>query len=173
VLAMLAHAFLTITATDQPEPPSTSGLIAFTRNENRHLLSPPSQPRSHIYPATAGPGRPGDAATNSTRNSATTSGEKPAGQDSHTGSKGSHTDRKPLERGGARRYGRPHVLGGTGRDTSSGRRQRSIPPTLRAESCPFVSHAVDHRFRSGTSPFSIDIATGRSACDRELFQGEC
>ena len=39
VLATLAHAFITITAADQPEPPSTSGLIPFTRNEIRHLLA--------------------------------------------------------------------------------------------------------------------------------------
>ncbi|MEY9860075.1 hypothetical protein ABH935_005711 [Catenulispora sp. GAS73] len=39
VLAMLAHAFLTITTAQQPGPQTASSLIPFTRNEIRHLLA--------------------------------------------------------------------------------------------------------------------------------------
>jgi hypothetical protein len=39
VLAMLAHAFLTITTAEQPEPQTASSLLPFTRNEIRHLLA--------------------------------------------------------------------------------------------------------------------------------------
>lgn len=39
ILAMLAHAFLTVLAADQPDPAPDTGMIALTRNEAAHLLA--------------------------------------------------------------------------------------------------------------------------------------
>jgi hypothetical protein len=39
VLALLAHAFLTIVAAEQPRSPATAGMISVTRNEIAHLLA--------------------------------------------------------------------------------------------------------------------------------------
>ncbi|GAA1959346.1 IS701 family transposase [Catenulispora subtropica] len=39
VLAMLAHAFLTVLAAEQPAPEEDTGMIALTRNETAHLLA--------------------------------------------------------------------------------------------------------------------------------------
>ncbi|MFF3327860.1 transposase [Streptomyces sp. NPDC002889] len=47
VLVMLAHAFLTIAAAEQPEPPDNAQMIRLTRNEIAHLLAVADHNRPH------------------------------------------------------------------------------------------------------------------------------
>jgi hypothetical protein len=50
---MLAHAFLTATAADQPTPPTNTDMIPLTRNEIAHLLAvtlfTPTHPHQHRW----------------------------------------------------------------------------------------------------------------------------
>lgn len=53
VLVMLAHAFLTVAAAEQPDPPADSDMIPLTRNEIAHLLAvtlfTPTHPHQHRW----------------------------------------------------------------------------------------------------------------------------
>jgi hypothetical protein len=71
VLAMLAHAFLSVTTATQPTDDPHSDLIPLTRNESAAHSPPPPQPSSKQPTPCAGP--PGDADTRPDPAPATTS----------------------------------------------------------------------------------------------------